>query len=94
MHNTKAKLEALVPFPLRDDWTPSKEDKVHLKFEADITYEDWRLFLDSKDYMNEHMQRDDDMGDHLLSLITWAIHQAYEQRTGKPFTLRMDRKPN
>lgn len=94
MHNTKAKLEAIVPFPLVDNWKPSATDKVHINLEFDLVYEDWELFKESRDFMNEHLGRDDDNGDHMLSLITWAIHQAYEQRTGKPFVLRMDRPKN
>lgn len=94
MKNTKSKLEALVPCSIFDDEEPSPEDKVHINLSFDLTYEDWLLFKESREFMNEHMKRDDDSGDHMLSLITWAIHKAYEERTGKPFVLRMDRPKN
>lgn len=94
MNNTKAKLEAIVPFALDAKEHISPDAKVHLTFEADITLEDWELFKTSQEYMNKVMERDDDMGDHMLALLTWAIHKSYEARTGKPFKLRMDRPKN
>lgn len=94
MTNTKAKLEAIVPFSIWEGEEPLAEDLCHLTLSFDLTYEDWLLFKESRDFMNEQMKRNDDYGDHMLSLITWAIHRAYEDRTGKPFVLRMDRPKN
>lgn len=94
MKNTKSKLEAIVPCSIWEGEEPSAEDLVHINLSFDLAYEDWVLFKESRDFMNEHMNRDDDNGDHMLSLITWAIHKAYEERTGKPFILRMDRPKN
>lgn len=94
MKNTKAKLEAIVPCSIWEGEEPSPEDLCHLTLSFDLKYEDWLLFKESRDFMNETMNRDDDNGDHMLALITWAIHKAYEERTGKPFILRMDRPKN
>lgn len=94
MKNTNARMEAVVPFPIVPNWKPSPNEKVHVKLEFDLVFEDWEAFEESREYMNDHMQTDDDRGDHMLALITYAIHQAYEMRTGKKWTLRMDRKGN
>lgn len=34
------------------------------------------------------------LSETLHTCLTFGIHQSYEEVTGKPFTLRMDRKPN
>ncbi len=34
------------------------------------------------------------LSEALHTCLTYGIHQAYQEATGKPFTLRMDRKPN
>ena len=94
MNTTNAKLEALVPVPLTDNEPVNRDEKVHFVFEADLVFEDWELFRESQAFMNDHMEEKSDMGDHMLALLTWAIHKAYEERTGKPFTLRMDRTKN
>ena len=94
MTNTKAKLETIEQVSIFEDEPKSPNDIIHCKLEFDLVREDYDLFIQSKDFINEHTQRNDDRGDHMLALITWAIHQAYELRTGKPFTLRMDRPKN
>lgn len=94
MNKTKAKLEAIVPVSIWDDEPTRPTDKVQLKFEGEITYEDWLIFQENQAYLNLCTGQENDMGDYMLALITWAIHKGYEDRTGKPFTLRMDRPKN
>ena len=75
--------------------TPDGIDtRVAISLKCDLVLEDWELFKESQAFMNEQMDIEEDEADHMLALITWAIHQAYEARTGKPFVLRMDRPKN
>ena len=94
MNKTKAKLEAIVPVSIWDDEPPRPTEKVQLEFKGEITYEDWLIFQENQAYLNLCTGQENDMGDYMLALITWAIHKGYEDRTGKPFTLRMDRQKN
>ena len=94
MNKTKAKLEAIIPVSIWDDEPTRPTDKVKLEFKGEITYEDWQIFEENRKYLNEYTGQENDMGDYMLALITWAIHKGYEDRTGKPFTLRMDRPKN
>lgn len=93
MNSTKARLTYETALNL-ETGNFELPDKVHFTFEADLVREDFELLLESRDYMNQHMQEQSDTGDHMLALLTWAIHRAYEDRTGKPFVLRMDRPKN
>ena len=94
MNKTKAKLEAIVPVSIWEDEPTRPTDKVQIKFEGEITYEDWLIFQDNLEYINLCTGQKNTMSDYMLALITWAIHKGYEDRTGKPFTLRMDRPKN
>lgn len=94
MNKTKAKLEAIIPVSIWDDEPARPTDKVELEFKGEITYEDWQIFEENRKYLNEYTGQENDMGDYMLALITWAIHKGYQDRTGKTFTLRMDRKKN
>lgn len=94
MNKTKAKLEAIIPVSIWDDEPARPTDKVELEFKGEITYEDWLIFQENQAYLNLCTGQENDMGDYMLALITWAIHKGYEDRTGKPFTLRMDRQKN
>lgn len=94
MNKTNAIMTAQVPFPIDANYKISPNEKCHIQLEFDLVYEDWQLFKEHQAYFNEHNQTEDDMGDCMLGLITWAIHQMYEARTGKKFVLRMDRKSN
>ena len=94
MNQTKAKLEAIIPVSIWDDEPARPTDKVQLEFKGEITYEDWLIFQDNQEYLDLCTGQKNDMGDYMLALITWAIHKGYEDRTGKPFTLRMDRPKN
>lgn len=94
MNKTKAKLEAIIPVSIWDDEPARPTDKVELEFKGEITYEDWQIFEENRKYLNEYTGQENDMGDYMLALITWAIHKGYQDRTEKPFTLRMDRKKN
>ena len=94
MNKTKAKLEAIIPVSIWDDETTRPTDKVELEFKGEITYEDWLIFQDNLAYLNLCTGQKTSMSDYMLALITWAIHKGYEDRTGKPFTLRMDRPKN
>ena len=94
MNKTKAKLEAIIPVSIWDDEPTKPTDKVQLEFKGEITYEDWLIFEENRAYLNLCTGQENDMGDYMLALITWAIHKGYEDRTGKPFTLRMDRPKN
>lgn len=44
--------------------------------------------------LEETLRRKVTLSEALHTCLTYGIHQAYEEATGKPFTLRMDRKPN
>lgn len=70
------------------------DEHVHITLEFDLTPEDWRLAEESHEFTDEHTGVESDIGDHLLALLTYGIHRAYEERTGKPFVLRMDRPKN
>ena len=94
MNKTKAKLEAIIPVSIWNDEPAKPTDKVELEFKGEITYEDWLIFQDNLEYLNLCTGQKNSMGDYMLALITWAIHKGYEERTGKPFTLRMDRQKN
>ena len=94
MNKTKAKLEAIIPVSIWNDEPAKPTDKVELEFKGEITYEDWLIFQDNLEYLNVCTGQKNSMGDYMLALITWAIHKGYEERTGKPFTLRMDRQKN
>lgn len=94
MNKTKAKLEAIIPVSIWDDEPARPTDKVEIEFKGEITYEDWQIFEENRKYLNEYTGQENDMGDYMLALITWAIHKGYQDRTGKTFTLRMDRKKN
>lgn len=94
MSKTKAKLEAIIPVSIWDDEPTRPTDKVRLEFKGEITYEDWQVFEENLKYFNEYTGQRTSMSDYMLALITWSIHRGYEDRTGKPFTLRMDRQKN
>ena len=94
MSKTKAKLEAIIPISIWDDEPTRPTDKVRLEFKGEITYEDWQVFEENLKYFNEYTGQKTSMSDYMLALITWAIHRGYEDRTGKPFILRMDRQKN
>lgn len=94
MNKTKAKLEAIIPVSIWDDEPTRPTDKVRLEFKGEITYEDWQIFEENLKYFNEYTGEKNSMSDYMLALITWAIHRGYEDRTGKPFILRMDRQKN
>ena len=82
MNKTKAKLEAIIPVSIWDDEPARPTDKVQLEFKGEITYEDWLIFQENQAYLNLCTGQENDMGDYMLALITWAIHKAYEERTG------------
>lgn len=94
MNKTKAKLEAIIPVSIWNDEPTRPTDKVQLEFKGEITYEDWEILEENRKHLNEYTGQENDMGDYMLALITWAIHKGYEDRTGKPFILRMDRPKN
>lgn len=94
MNKTKAKLEAIIPVSIWEDEPTRPTDKVQLEFKGEITYEDWQIFEENLKYFNEYTGEKNSMSDYMLALITWAIHKGYEDRTGKKFTLRMDRQKN
>lgn len=91
MKTTKASIKVANKVSI---FAPDDVQSVHIDASFDLHPEDYDLLLDSRDFMNEHMGIEADTADHLLSLITWAIHLSYEERTGKPFTLRIDRENN
>lgn len=45
-----------------------------------------------KPALDDTTQYDHDVADVLLACLTYGIHQAYQDATGKKWTLRMDRK--
>lgn len=55
-----------------------------------LSAEDWDIF---KRLIMPNLPNCD-YADGLLAMLTYGIHKAYEDVEGKPFTLRMDRKPN
>lgn len=45
-----------------------------------------------KPALDDTTQNDHDLADVLLTCLTYGIHRAYQDATGKKWTLRMDRK--
>lgn len=45
-----------------------------------------------KPTLDDTTQNDHDLADVLLTCLTYGIHRAYQDATGKKWTLRMDRK--
>lgn len=81
-------------------WTFEREgEKYHsLRLRFDLHEEDMELAEKVLSWMNERNEGTEapqmDLADFFLSCITRQIHALTEERTGKPFVLRMDRKPN
>lgn len=94
MKNTNAKMEALIPFSIEKGWRPMSDDKINIKLSFELVYEDWQIMQENLTYMNQQTNRDDDLSDHMMTMITYAIHQLYEARTGEKFVLRMERQKN
>jgi hypothetical protein len=59
-----------------------------------LTREDWEIFEKTFVWFKAKTGQDLDEGDYLLALVTMGLHQLEEDRTGKPFVLRMDRPKN
>jgi len=92
MKNTNAELTYFWKFE-RDG-----EEWHSLRLRFDLHDEDFELAEKVLSWMNERNEGTEvpqmDMADFLLACITHEIHALTEERTGKPFVLRMDRKPN
>ena len=69
-----------------------------------IRFKDFNFTLQSEDFMilseivgpalDDTTGRKHTIAEWLFACLTYGLHTAYEDATGKKFTLRMDRKPN
>lgn len=86
MEKTSFKIETIGFDELRD---------VLLLISLKIKAEDWQIVRDIvRPEMARTLGRDVSMEEALHACLTYGIHQAYQDATGKPFVLRMDRPKN
>ena len=78
--------------------TEDMEEWMTFEMRFTLNMEDLDLAEKALDWMNEQSQGTEapqmDLADFFMTCITHHIHLLTEARTGRPFTLRMDRKPN
>lgn len=92
MKSTKAKLNVT-------DYKVKKEGDIffELNLRFELHEEDFQIMRETLNFING--RRDItlapvmDEADYLLALITEGLHRYKEMKDGKPFVLRMDRKP-